>query len=192
MVHRKQSTTKFYGRTDNRRHRDRNTPSAEWAGGKKGGGVGILHRTNCNVKPQKTTTFKSFEYMEVILSDASMCVRLITLYRLPPSKDNKLTDNMFFSDFQQYLEHIAVSSGCLVLLGDFNIHFDDLTDNQTRKFLDILNLHSLTQHVTGRTHKNGHALDLILTRDLEDIVCTIDVAEPCVISDHSAIDFNLS
>ncbi|CAH3161729.1 unnamed protein product [Pocillopora meandrina] len=40
----------------------------------------------------------------------------------------------------------------LVISGDFNLHLDDLRDNDTKKFMDLLETFSLSQHVSGPTH----------------------------------------
>lgn len=68
-------------------------------------------------------------------------------------------------------------------MGDFNLHVDDLENSDSMKFLDLLESYGLQQHVTVSTHKHGHTLDLIITRQLiKD--------SPCVdryISDHAAV-----
>ena len=71
----------------------------------------------------------------------------------------------------------------LVISGDFNLHLDDLRDNDTKKFMDLLETFSLSQHVSGPTHLSGLTLDLIITRSSDDIV----LASPKTtfpISDH--------
>ena len=54
--------------------------------------------------------------------------------------------------------------------GDFILHLDALRDNDTKKFMDLLETFSLSQHVSGPTHLSGHTLDLIITRSSDDIV----------------------
>ena len=74
----------------------------------------------------------------------------------------------------------------LVISGDFNLHLDDLRDNDTKKFMDLLETFSLSQHVSGPTHLSGLTLDLIITRSSDDIV----LASPKTtfpISDHFII-----
>ena len=76
----------------------------------------------------------------------------------------------------------------LVISGDFNLHLDDLRDNDTKKFMDLLETFSLSQHVSGPTHLSGHTLDLIITRSSDDIV----LASPKTtfpISDHFIIQY---
>ena len=74
----------------------------------------------------------------------------------------------------------------LVISGDFNFHFDDLRDNDTKKFMDLLETFSLSQHVSGPTHLSGHTLDLIVTRSSDDVVLASPKAT-FPISDHFII-----
>jgi hypothetical protein len=77
---------------------------------------------------------------------------------------------MFFEEFSDLLGRLAVSSGKLVLVGDFNFHVDDLTNPQAARFLDLLDCYNLKQHITGATHKANHTLDLVITRSCEDMI----------------------
>ena len=74
----------------------------------------------------------------------------------------------------------------LVISGDFNLHLDDLRDNDTKKFMDLLETFSLSQHVSGPTHLSGHTLDLIVTRSSDDVVLASPKAT-FPISDHFII-----
>ena len=56
----------------------------------------------------------------------------------------------------------------------------------TKKFMDLLETFSLSQHVSGPTHLSGHTLDLITTRLSHDV----DLASPKAtfpLSDHFII-----
>ncbi len=54
-----------------------------------------------------------------------------------------------------------------------------------------LNFIYLIQHVTSPTHKDGHTLDLIITRSSEDIVSEVQVHPPQIISNYSSIHFKI-
>ena len=65
----------------------------------------------------------------------------------------------------------------------FSLHLDDLRDNDTKKFEDLLETFNLSQNVSGPTHLPGQTWDLIITRSSDDIV----LASPKTtfpISDH--------
>jgi len=49
------------------------------------------------------------------------------------------------------------------MTGDFNIHFDNASNNLTSQFLTLLSSFNLTQHVNFRTHDRNHTLDLVIT-----------------------------
>ena len=52
----------------------------------------------------------SFESMEMIITIVSISIRLVVIYRMPPSKKNKLKPGTFVTEFSEYLEKIIVSS----------------------------------------------------------------------------------
>ena len=52
----------------------------------------------------------------------------------------------------------------LLVAGDFNFHMDNISNNDTRRFLDLLEVADLKQHVEGPTHVAGHTIDLLITR----------------------------
>ena len=62
----------------------------------------------------------------------------------------------------------------------------DCSNPDTQKFLDLLDSFDLQQHVKQPTHRDGHTLDLSITRKSETLV----EDEPTVdlfISDHAAV-----
>ena len=124
-----------------------------------GGGVGIVLKNNTKAKIQAHESYCSFEHLELELRATKYFVRLIVLYR-PPSSDVSL----FFDEFASYLAYIVMASGYLLIVGDFNFHVDS-QNNAGRRFTGLLHSFNLRQHVNDSTHKNGHTLDLIITRD---------------------------
>jgi len=73
--------------------------------------------------------------------------------------------NAFFENFDDLLERLATCSAPSMIVGDFNIHMDVAGDDDASKLSDILVSHGLSQHVKSVTHRQGHTLDLIITRD---------------------------
>ena len=49
--------------------------------------------------------------------------------------------------------------GKLLILGDFNAHWDHANTTEANEFKGILNSHDLQQHVTQGTHIKEHTLD---------------------------------
>ena len=155
----------------------------------RGGGVGLIYKSQFDIKKQNATDFKSFEYMECILKNNGNWLRIVVVYRPPPSKKNKLTAVMFLTEFQILLEKLATASGELLLIGDFNFHVG--TDKpDALRFLTMLDDFGLKQHVSQPTNIHEHILDLVITRSAEHVVSDIKIKEPCL-SDHKAIMFNV-
>ena len=85
----------------------------------------------------------------------------------------------------------------LCITGDFNLHIDDPTDTYGCQFNDLLSSYGLVNHITFPTHHAGHTLDLVITRNNQEMelrsikpgyflsdhcfVCVeIDIAQPDV------------
>lgn len=63
-----------------------------------------------------------------------------------------------------------LSSEMLLISRDFNIHVDVPTDADGVRFRDLLDSVGLLQHVKQPTHFHGHTLDLLTTRQSDDII----------------------
>ena len=74
----------------------------------------------------------------------------------------------------------------LVVLGDFNIHVNDISNPNANLFLDTMTALGLKQHVEGPTHRSGNCLDLIFTEELSRPK-TIGCSKGMFVSDHSSI-----
>ena len=84
------------------------------------------------------------------------------------------------------LTKLSTLPGCLLIVGDFNLHFDDLKPNHVRPFTDLLKAAGMTQHVTQPTHRHGHILDFVISRQCDASLQDVEVLPRCV-SDHHAI-----
>ena len=150
-----------------------------------GGGVGLLFKDTMKINTSLCDAFQTFEFMDVRVR-GRVQLRVLVVYR-PPEP----TYALFFEEFSRLLERIlAESSGHILLIGDFNFHVNDTTDGYANRFNNILNAFDLKQHVRDKTHKDGHTLDLVITRSDDLLVKQLCVQDP-VISDHSAIHCDL-
>ena len=78
----------------------------------------------------------------------------------------------------------------LIICGDFNIHVDNAEGREAEFFLDTSASFGLKNHIFTPTHVAGHTLDLVITRDSDEIVLTnIDTSN--FLSDHCIIRFNI-
>ncbi len=106
--------------------------------GRKGGGVGLLLKSNLKVKNLPHTSFQSFEHMQVSITASKAHINMLIIYRPPPSIKNKSTADQFFCEFGTLLEEITISPGKLLIMGDFNFHIDDTNNSQARRLLTCL------------------------------------------------------
>ena len=113
-------------------------------------------------------------------------MRLFAVYRPPPSTENELTSRLFLQEFSTYLEAVPTVSQYLVMVGDFNVHVDDMEKRETQLLTEMLDTIGLQQHVQGPTHVKGHTLDLLISRKSQNIVLETTVLTGLP-SDHHAI-----
>lgn len=132
---------------------------------------------------------RSFESLEAILTSQGSIIRIVT-YRPPPSKKNKLSVSLFFEEFAEFMADAILKPGKLLLIGDFNFHWDVPKDPGTTQLTHIFQSHGLKQHVTDTTHISGHILDLVACNDTESIIENITVSS--LLSDHFAIHFQVN
>ena len=154
---------------------------------RSGGGVAIVYSNNLKIKLCHSTSHDSFELMELTLHSSANIFRIVVVYRPPSSSYNQ-----FFVDFSSFLERLMISPGKLLICGDFNLHVDNKNDKFAVRFLELLDCCCLRvfDSVTP-THKNNHALDLVITQCEENFVSNYFVHDP-VLSDHFAVHCTLS
>jgi hypothetical protein len=109
---------------------------------------------------------------------------MVTVYRPPSSKPE-----LFLEEFAGCLELLVAIPGRLLVVGDFNIHVDNLGNPFSCKFISLIESFDLVQHVLDPTHIAGHTLDLVLTRREEHLLADCFVADQ--LSDHSAVHWIL-
>lgn len=157
---------------------------------RKGGGVGIILRNSLKFQRRPPLKVKSFENYQLTISSGGINIRVVIVYRLHPTKKNGIKSSDFFTEFAEFVDSIATSNDHLLILGDFNIHWDVPSNPDTRHLSDILRSANLTQHVNERTQIHGHILDLVISRETDDLVKNVCVSS--MISDHYLVDIVLS
>ena len=163
----------------------------------RGGGIAAIFKNALipHIALSQSLPFShpSFEFLQLLLHLSGQHLTLSCLYRPPPSKQNKLTHSMFQSDFDLLLDHYSLCPSKFIILGDINIHFDQPNNQQTKLICQSLTNHNLIQHITQPTHRLGHTLDWIVSRDSDNVIIATDTTS-CLISDHSTVlcSLNLS
>ncbi len=83
------------------------------------------------------------------------------------------------------LEDQVLSSGRLLIVGDFNFPMQDVAHPDVIRMQDLLDTFALKQHVTEATHINGGLLDLVMSRECDELISGSPLQSP--FSDHNAI-----
>ena len=160
-----------------------------------GGGIGLSYRENLKVRRVKANSQRSFESAEWIVTCARTTAAVVGVYRPPSSTANQANVTTFIEEMEEYLTDILADHKNIFMLGDFNLHINDDTDADAKKFLDTLNAFGLDNHVTIPTHESGNSLDLIITKheqsaevlqiwkgetfsDHDEVVATISIMRP--------------
>ena len=120
----------------------------------------------------------------------NVSLQIFIIYRPPPSSTNKLSFTTFREEFSDFITQAASKHKYYLILGDFNIHMDNLTCPQARNFSDILDKFNLAQFVPKPTHRAGHILDLVISGDSGYIPRFLR-CDDLYISDHSCVIFDL-
>ena len=131
----------------------------------------IVRGAFCDSISFKPLSLQSFEAVELHISGRNLSVSVVCLYRPPPSRKNKLSNQLFLQEFPEFLTQFAGSHSDLVLLGDFNFHYDDCADTQVNRLKTMLSDHALTQLVDVPTQRCGHTLDWAVVRS--DVSCLL-------------------
>ena len=157
---------------------------------RRGGGIGILHKDHIKATGKHTfNRIRSIEAMSVKLTYHAKSITLLVIYRPPITRKNGSSVADFFSEFSDILDEYVSLADELVIVGDFNFHFDAPDNIHVHRFFELLHCHGLTQHVRQPTHQDRHILDLVIDRDN---ACVCDIAVADLISDHHAVHCQLA
>ena len=99
----------------------------------------------------------------------------------PPANISWLT--VFMAEFPDFLKYCNLCCSKLLMLRDFNIHFDSPSNPNTARVLVILNTFNTEQAVSEQTHQQGHILDWVPYRKEEHMLCFCFVKHG-ISSDH--------
>ena len=168
--------------------------------GRTGGGVGIVFKTELSLKVTSSSASDAntsqFEYINCCTDNKCATIRFVVVYRPPTSTRNGLKTSTFFDEWTCFIEHLSIDHNNIIIVGDVNFHLDVDSNHDARKFKDSLATCGFVQHVNEPTHQKGHTLDVVITKDLKDIIGKLEVTDPVlcdkagnISGDHYAISF---
>ncbi|KAK2171379.1 hypothetical protein NP493_1075g00012 [Ridgeia piscesae] len=112
---------------------------------RRGGRVGLVYRSSFKVVVNQ-------QFLDVDISSSGNSTKLVIIYRPPTSKKNKHSYDDFLVEFTGFIEHYVLMTTRFAIVGDFNIHWDVPSDNNVKRFADLLESLNIIQHVHAPTH----------------------------------------
>ena len=138
----------------------------------RGGGIATAHKStfgsNNTFKTNFDFTHTSFEVVQASITLQHNTLHFFCLYRPPPNRRNNLTDSMFTEQLPYILDYVNNLPGFVCLVGDMNIHFDNLLQSLTKQTLTT-SLYNLVKVINKPTHRCGHIIDWVIVRPDDDI-----------------------
>ena len=150
-----------------------------------GGGIALLYKSSLNVT--KIHSLNNPITMEcstfTVKSDHTNLTSLV-IYEQPTS--STIT---FCEELATILEGITSMKSNIMIIGDFNIHIENIAKPDTITFNDFLDSFNLQNHVIFPTHIAKHHLDLCITE--WDWGLFQSISKDHLISYHNFIHFKL-
>jgi len=117
------------------------------------------------------------------VSTASCHFILLGVYR----PDSQALSAIFFNDLSTVFDQLATYQCPVVVCDDFNIHVHVHDDAHALCLTQLLQCYGFIQHIAQPTHKDGHTLDLVITRVSRDETTICDLHVGGLISDHAPV-----
>ncbi|XP_072025269.1 uncharacterized protein [Amphiura filiformis] len=161
----------------------------------RGGGIAIIFKTPLNLSLRKSQCVTKY-FESACITDNANRLNLVAIYRPPPSPENRFRHSDFIAEFDNFVDDISILPGKMLLVGDFNVHWDRPDKSDVIQFSNIITSANLMQHVDRPTHTYGHILDHVFTVSDDNLVlnCTVDesfIADRVKVK-HHCVHFNVN
>ncbi|XP_078542109.1 uncharacterized protein LOC144827815 [Lissotriton helveticus] len=148
----------------------------------RGGGLALICKKELECTLQTKTITNSECGVFSIKLDASNTITALLIYRPPGSL------GLFCDQLIEATTQLAIRHKNLMILGDLNLHFEDINAKEAQTLKTALNSLGLKLLSTNPTHQHGHLLDPIFASwEGIDIFPPI----PLIWSDHYMINFEI-
>ena len=117
---------------------------------RKGGGILLVHKKSYKANLIDEVFTHSFQAAKFRIQIDNCNITLLSIYHPQYSALNPVTYRMFIIDFTKWIcDQLVMSDhdNKLIILGDFNIHVNDESDENADNFMDIIMALGLEQHV---------------------------------------------
>ena len=153
--------------------------------------MALIHKKHIPIKEIRKGNTPTIEYGVWKATVRNKAIHLVGIYHPPPSTTNRTTTGMFIDEITDLLTDTVPKYPNLIILGDFNISRENVTNPDTVIFNDTMAALGLQQHVQGPTHKMVNTLDLIFSQ-LETRLTVTGTATHGFVSDHCMVSVELS
>ena len=155
--------------------------------GKRGGGIGLIHKLNVKANKISSGNNEAFEQAVWKLQTSNRTLHVCAIYRPPDT-----SERLFIDDFTEFMVDVIAEYSNLIVVGDFNMHINKEENPNASIFMDTmvalgLIALGLKQHTIGSTHRSGNCLDLVFTEELSRLK-VINCVVGTFVSDHAAVE----
>ena len=154
--------------------------------GTRRGGVAIVFRKDLDVAQLKANNTPTMEYSIWKYIKKNKLVHIIGIYYPPPNAENTTTNAMFLDDLTGHLIDKLTQLESIIVLGNFNMHIEEIRSPDTIIFNDTMEALGQTQHLTQLMHNKGNILDLVFT-ELDSKITITGCRTNTPQSDHYSI-----
>ena len=152
---------------------------------KTGGGIALMTKSNYKIELKHHEQSLTMEHAMWKITINKENIYIISIYR-PPSNTILQSTAKFIDEFATLMEGYLDKYRPLLVMGDFNIHWNKENNIDAQHLKDTAMMLNLTQWVTCPTHKSGNTIDLIFTSIYDKIVLN-NPKKIWEISDHDIL-----
>ena len=153
---------------------------------KQGGGMALLHKKEYNTMKLETNLQLDTLEHGVWSTIRNKKLTLAGIYHPPIGSSKGNTHAKFLNEVSKLTQLLITNYTNVILLGDFNIHAQDIENPDSIICNDMMEALGLKQHIDKPTHRLGNTLDLIYMESL-DRVRVIPSFIGNFISDHRIV-----
>ena len=145
----------------------------------------MVYKDNIKVRSVLNGSCGTMEYALFSFMVWESLINLFIIYQFPNT--SVLT---FCNDLADVLEESILNlTGYISLVGDFNIHVDQVHNLDSTTFSDFLDSFGLSNKVQFLTHKHQHTLDLVISSCMDGFIQSVFRGH--LLSDHNFVHWKL-
>ena len=125
----------------------------------------LIHKSHYPVQELEKQNTITIEYAVWKIEIKSKSLHVIGIYHPPPNAQDNATSNMFMDEITELLTALIPKYNSLIIMGDYNMHIDNITNVENLTFNDTMEALGLSQQIRTPIHRQGNILDLICIED---------------------------